>query len=238
MLSIGRSEARLDAAFPVPIEVRPMRSAKRYRLRFDEATGLLKLTCPARSSRRAALRWALDQREWIEAQLARAGSPEPFQPGAVIPIEGVDRLLIRSEDQPRTPRLSADELRCGGPIDGFARRIENFVKGLARETMSKEAAEFATAAGVTVRGVSIGDAASRWGSCSADGRLRLSWRLMLAPPAVRRYVVAHEVAHLKHFNHGPQFKALEARLFGPGLSEARSMLRRLGPRLRRIGRGA
>jgi predicted metal-dependent hydrolase len=53
---------------------------------------------------------------------------------------------------------------------------------------------------------------------------------------VRRYVVAHEVAHLRHLDHGGRFKALEAQLYGPGLSEAKALLRRLGPRLRRVGR--
>jgi predicted metal-dependent hydrolase len=84
--------------------------------------------------------------------------------------------------------------------------------------------------------VSVGDAGSRWGSCSSQGRIRLSWRLILAPPQVRRYVVAHEVAHLVHLNHGREFKALEARLLGPGVAEAKAALCRVGPRLRRIGR--
>src|SRR5437764_3725875 len=102
--------------------------------------------------------------------------------------------------------------------------------------MSSEVAEFARIAGTSARTVSVGDAGTRWGSCSSQGRIRLSWRLILAAPAVRRYVVAHEVAHLVHLDHSPKFKALEARLFGPGLAEAKSMLRRIGPRLRRIGR--
>lgn len=237
MWSSARSEARLEAAFPVPIEIRPIRGAKRYRLRFDEAAGVLKLTCPLRSSRRTALAWALDQREWIDSQVARALPAEPLVPGAIIPIEGRDRVLIWAPEAPRTPRLGDDELRCGGPESGFTRRIENFLKTLARETMSREAAEFAAAAGVTARSVSVGDPSSRWGSCSSQGGIRLSWRLILAPPQARRYVVAHEVAHLRHFDHGADFKALEARLYGPGVSDAKSVLRRLGPRLRRIGRG-
>jgi predicted metal-dependent hydrolase len=102
--------------------------------------------------------------------------------------------------------------------------------------MSGDAAEYAEQAGVDVRSVSIGDAGSRWGSCSSQGRIRLNWRLILAVPSVRRFVVAHEVAHLVHLNHGPEFKALEARLFGAGLAEAKAELRRVGPRLRRIGR--
>src|ERR1700761_7727985 len=72
------SEASLEASLPVAIDVRRVRSARRLRLRFDEAAGLLKLTCPWRTSRRDALAWALDQRDWIDAQLARAEPAEPF----------------------------------------------------------------------------------------------------------------------------------------------------------------
>jgi hypothetical protein len=143
-----------------------------------------------------------------------------------------------SADAARMPRLKGDVLHCGGPLDGLARRVEAFLKRIALETMSVEVAHFAEVAGVSVAGVSIGDPASRWGSCSSARRIRLSWRLILAAPNARRFVVAHEVAHLVHLNHGPDFKALEARLFGDGVAEARSALRRAGPRLRRIGRGS
>jgi predicted metal-dependent hydrolase len=225
-----------DAALPVPIEIRPVRGARRLRLRFDDVRGMLKLTCPPRTSKRAALAWALDQREWIEAQIARSLPAEPFVPGASIPIEGAEVRLVWAACEPRTPRLGDWELRCGGPEDAFERRIERFLKRRALDIMAQEVAEFAALAEVKPTGVSVGDAGTRWGSCSSSGKIRLSWRLILAPPQVRRYVVVHEVAHLRHLNHGPEFKALEARLFGPGVSEAKALLRRVGPRLRRLGR--
>lgn len=236
MWSSARSEAALEARLPVPIDVRPMRNARRLRLRFDEGTGTLKLTCPWRTGRRAALAWALEQRDWIEAQLARAEPGEPFDPGAIIPLEGEEMRLTWDERAPRTPVVAEGEIRCGGPREGFARRIELFIKRRALEVMSREVADYASAAGVTPRSVSVGDAGTRWGSCSSQERIRLSWRLILAPPEVRRYVVAHEVAHLVHLDHSARFKALEARLYGPGLGEAKALLRRIGPRLRRFGR--
>ena len=236
MWSTARSEAALLAAFPVPIEIRPLRAARRLRLRFDEATGILKLTCPTRTSRRAALAWALDQRDWIDAQLVRAQPGEPFEADAMIPIEGELVRIVWDAAARRTPVLANGELRVGGPEAGLARRIELFLKHRALAVMSRDVAEYAAAADVTASSVGVGDAGTRWGSCSSRGRIRLSWRLILAPPAVRRYVVAHEVAHLRHLDHGASFKALEARLYGPGLAEAKAALRRLGPRLRRLGR--
>src|SRR4051794_33436222 len=126
MWSSARSDAALEAALPAPIDIRPLRSARRLRLRFDDGSGTFKLTCPLRTSRRAALAWALDQREWIEAQLARALPPEPFEAGAAIPIEGVETRIVWSEQAPRSPALIEGELRCGGPPAGLARRIEAF----------------------------------------------------------------------------------------------------------------
>jgi predicted metal-dependent hydrolase len=214
-----------------------MRSARRLRLRYDERRGVLKLTCPARMSRRSALAWAADQREWVDAQIRASAAGEPLVPGAVVPVAGHDRHLVWDERSSRVPTMTNAEIHCGGPEAGFPARIERFLKRLALDLLSADTAEFAAKAGVSVRAVSVGDPDSRWGSCSAQGRIRYSWRLVMAPVEARRFVVAHEVAHLVHLNHGPEFKALEARLFGPAVSAAKALLRRDGPRLKRIGRG-
>lgn len=238
MSSIKRSEAlfRHDD-LPLPVEIRGIRGAKRLRLRLDEKRGLLKLTGPLRMSRKAALDWAAQQREWVDVQVESMAPGEPFLPGARIPLEGNEVELVWDERSRRIPRLEDDRLVCGGSPEGFARRIESFLKRRALETLSRDTAEIAERARVSVRSVSVGDADTRWGSCSSSGRIRYSWRLILAPPEVRRYVAAHEVAHMRHMDHGPQFKALERDLFGGDCNAARLLLRRLGGRLRRVGRG-
>lgn len=241
MWSSARSRKQPEAPalhpdLPLPVEIRAIRGARRLRLRYDDKRQLLKLTCPPRTSRRAALAWAAEQRAWVEAQIARAGPGEPFVPGANIPIEGRDVLLVWDAAAKRTPLLEGDRLLCGGPADGLARRIALFLKRRALDTLSRETAEIGQAAGLSATSVSVGDADTRWGSCSAQRRIRYSWRLILAPPEARRFVVAHEVAHLRHLDHGADFKALEAELFGGPVAPARASLARLGPRFRRIGR--
>ena len=218
-----------------PVELRSHPRARSVRLRIDERRGLLLLTYPKRMSRRAALEWAGKQSEWVEAQLAAIQPAEPFEPGATIPIEGVLVKLHWDERLPRTPQLAGGILSCGGPVDAFARRIERFLRDLARSRLGDATAEAARRAGVTVRSVSVGDAGSRWGSCSASGALRYSWRIILAPPHLLNWLVAHEVAHRRHMNHGPEFRALEADLYGANVASARAELRALGPRLKRVG---
>src|SRR5579884_803603 len=231
----GHSEAALEAALPAPIVVRRIRSAKRLRLRFDERSRTFSLTCPWRMCRRTALAWAVDQREWIEGQLARAVPGLPFVPGSTLPVNGQTVTVVWDPNARRKPALGAGELRVGGPLTSLPRRIETFLKAHALEVMSRDVADYAAVIDVKAAGVSVGDAGTRWGSCSSKGRIRLSWRLICAPVDVRRFVVAHEDAHLVHLDHSTRFKALEAKLYGPGLQQARSELRRIGPRLRRIG---
>ena len=206
------------------------------RLRLDENRGVLKLTGPFRMNRKAALDWAVEQREWVETQLEAMLPAEPFVPGAIVPFEGEDVRLEWNGTACRTAELIGGRLVCGGPQEGFPRRIETFFKRRAVEVLSRETQEIAEKAGVTLRAVSVGDADTRWGSCSSSGRIRYSWRLILAPPDVRRYVVAHEVAHLVHMDHGPAFKGLERKLFEGDADAARLLLRRIGSRLKRVGR--
>jgi predicted metal-dependent hydrolase len=236
ILSTGRSELLSLPGLAWPVELRPHPRARAMRLRLDEAREQLTLTYPRRMSRRQALEWAQRQGDWVETQLAQLQPGEPFQPGATIPFEGRLIQLYWEERLPRTPRLAGDRLSCGGPNEAFAMRIERFLRSQARLRLSEETADAARRVGVSVRSVAIGDASSRWGSCSASGAIRFNWRLILAPPHVLRWVVAHEVAHRRHMDHGPAFRALEAELYGADVRAARAELRALGPRLKRVGR--
>ena len=233
-----RSEPLVHSDLPAPITLQPMRTARRMRLRFDERNGTLKLTYPRGIPKRTVLNWAVSQKAWVEGQLQSVLPPQPFVPGAVIPIGDEEVRLEWEESASRAPKLTSGKLVTGGSAEGFSGRIERFLKRHALELLSRETAEFAALTGVTPASVSVGDAGTRWGSCSSSKRIRYSWRLIFAPAQARRFVVAHEVAHLVHLNHGAEFKALERQLYGGDVSTARALLRRVGPRLRRLGRRA
>ena len=237
-MSTVRSDTVLDhPGLPWPIAIRHHPQARRLRLRLDPDKRRLLLTCPPRSNRKAAIDWAVGQRPWVESELAKLPPGNPFAPGESIPFEGVETRLDWVPDQSRLVRHDGGRLVCGGPRDGFERRILSWLKRRARDRLSSETAAVAALAGVAIKSVGIGDASSRWGSCSVSGAIRYNWRLILAPPEVCRWVVAHEVEHRIHMNHGPAFKALEAELFDGDVASARSTLRLVGPRLKRVGCG-
>src|SRR5215203_2437647 len=129
MSSTARSEALFrHEDLPLPVEIRGVRGARRLRLRLDEKRRVLKLTGPYRMNRKAALDWAAEQREWVETQVDAMLPPEPFETGSVIPLEGNDVTLEWRASAPRTPQLEDGTLLVGGPAEGFARRVELFLK--------------------------------------------------------------------------------------------------------------
>ena len=221
-------------SFELKLSVSP--TARAMRLRVDRRTGEVVLTIPRRASQRKALAWADGHRDWIEARLAEVEPALPLEPGTDLPLYGRPHRIDWSPERPRTPRLEEGRLVAGGPEDGLEARLLRWLKRHALDTLAAETAEFAARAGVKVSRIGIGDPLSRWGSCSATGGIRYSWRLILAPEWVRRATVAHEVAHRVHMNHGPQFHALVGALLGEDPKPARSWLRRHGPSLHRIGR--
>jgi predicted metal-dependent hydrolase len=210
--------------------------AKVMRLRVDPRTGAVLLTVPKRVSRKKAVEWAAGHRLWVEEALARIPAHAPIGPGATIPYLGLPHAIDWSADRPRSVRAEQGRLIAGGPIDALEPRLVRWLKQQARTLLERETREFAAKAGVAVTRVGIGDPVSRWGSCSASGAIRYSWRLILAPEWVRRATVAHEVAHRVHMNHGPQFHALVKQLFGADPAPARQWLKREGAALHRIGR--
>lgn len=222
---------------PLPIAVTRLRRAKRLRLRVDHDRQLLRLTVPWRTPAGRALAWAAEQRSWVDQQLRSAPPRLPFADGVVIPVEGELLTISHRPEARRGVEREERSLAVGGPAESLSPSVERWLRALARTRLSEECARIASQAEVSIRSVSIGDPVSRWGSCSSSGSIRFSWRLILAPPEVLRFVVAHEVAHRLHMDHSPAFKAAEERLFGGPVAAARSELRRLGPSLRAVGRG-
>lgn len=207
------------------------------RLRLDPRTGGVVLTVPRRVSQRRALEWASGQRAWIEAALADMPRSVVILPGAVIPLRGEPHEVVWREASPRTVRQEPGRILIGGPLEGLEPRLVRWLRREALRVLERETREYAAKANVGVARIGVGDTVSRWGSCSASGSIRYSWRLIFAPDWVRRATVAHEVAHLVHMDHSPRFHAFVEALYGADPKPARAWLRREGGALHRIGRG-
>jgi len=218
--------------------VRRVATARSMRLSVDPRDGSVKLILPRRAALRHALAWVEERRGWIEAELAKLPAPTRIAAGSAIPVEGEPHLIEWHAERPRTVRREAGRIITGGPAELLHPRILRWLKREALAVLVRETAEMAERAGVSVGRVGIGDPMSRWASCSSSGDIRYSWRLILMPPEVRRSVVAHEVAHRLHMNHGAEFHAAEERLFGRSPRAETRWLRANSLRIQAIGRDA
>ena len=120
------------------------------------------------------------------------------------------------------------------PRDADPQQIKDRVQGWLQQEATRVFGErlpvYAARLGVAFRAYSLSSAATRWGSCSSDGRIRLNWRLIHFPLSIVDYVVAHELAHLREMNHSPRFWKTVESIF-PEFREARKTLRQHPPEL-------
>jgi predicted metal-dependent hydrolase len=218
----------------VPYEVRRSVRARRARIVVHQWEGV-EVVLPARAPASTAELLVRTHHAWLLARLAeRPAPPARLCDGTEIPWRG-GALTVRVRAGSGRARLAEHELAIAVPDPGdddtIRDAVERVARAEARRLLTEETAVAAAALGVRVAAISIRDTRTRWGSCASSGRLSFSWRLVLAPPEVLRYVAVHEVCHLVEPNHKPPFWALVDREL-PGWRAQRLWLRRHGAGLR------
>lgn len=179
-------------------------------------------------------RWIVEkQAEWRKFERARARSAPRYADGGHIRLLG-RRVTIRTN--PYTDRykrthflLAGEELWVAGPSvcdgDWLEAKVTGWMKQQARALFELRIAPFAERLGRQPSQWALSSARSRWGSCSRDGKILLSWRLIHFPMHIVDYVIAHEIAHLKEMNHGPRFWSTLERIL-PDYHHAKDELHR------------
>lgn len=202
MLAMNLPAALQVGQSGIEVKVRRNAQARRLVLRVSVATGEVTLTVPHGVKRPEAEHFVITQEAWLHRQIARLEPKLVVQPGDQIPIEG--RMVLIAPGLGRIRRES-DQLILGGRVTSTGSRLKAYLKNLARERLVHETQMYAGQISRPFGRISLRDTRSRWGSCSAQGNLMYSWRLVMAPPEVLSYVAAHEVAHLVEMNHSNAF---------------------------------
>ena len=235
-----KSELELET-LGAPIEVRRHPTARRLSLRVSKTRRAVIVTVPSECRMEEAGKFLKSNLDWVRDRLGRVPEPVPFADGARIPLRGtIHRVafygMARGRSVVSTEQIDrgAPRLCVSGRLEHAPRRLRDWLRDQARSDLDACVAHHARRLGVKARSISVRDQTSRWGSCTADGLLSFSWRLIMAPAHVLDYVAAHEVAHLLEMNHGPRFWKLVARSM-PKLEEAKRWLRHYGPDLHRYG---
>ncbi|MGP3724718.1 M48 family metallopeptidase [Cereibacter sphaeroides] len=218
----------LPGSPPVEITLRRSAQARRFSLRVSRLDGRVTLTLPLRAREAEALAFVRDQEGWIRRALSDVPEAASVGIGSVLPLEG--RPLTVRPGSGRSVRVTDDSLLVPGDPASVPLRLATFLKAMARERLAAACDRHARSLGRPYARLTLRDTRSRWGSCTQDGCLMFSWRLILAPPPILDYVAAHEVAHLAQMNHSPAFWAEVARL-DPDYALHRAWLRRQGQAL-------
>ncbi len=209
--------------------LRRSKRAKRLSLRISSLDGRITITGPHFVPDPTFQDFFDSKASWIfdnHKNIARV----QVQANADIPVLGRAHVIRHSDLR----RITAANGEILIPLKSTAigAQVKGFLKSLARERLAQASDRYAERIGQSYAGLRLRDTRSRWGSCTSEGYLMYSWRLVMAPPDVLNYVAAHEVAHLLEMNHSAAFWSLVRDIYGD-YDEQRDWLRKSGNQLHR-----
>ena len=212
----------------VPIALKRHRTARRLTMRIAPDGSEVRITLPQWARSQEAIAFAHARRDWLAEQHARIPQRTAPGPGSAVLYRGEAVTVAWEQKAPRRPALADGTVRLGGPKDGLEGRLKRWLEREALALFEEDMLDYTSAAALDPVPVALSRAQRRWGSCSDKARIRINWRLVQAPDFVRRSVVAHEVAHLVHFDHSPAFHALLGDIYEGDITRADRWLKQQG----------
>lgn len=212
----------------IEITLRRTARARRLSLRISRLDGQVTMSLPKWTDKDEALAFAREKEAWIRRNLAtRVEAMFPGIGGSVM-FQGQDVPVVAIKA--RAVRFENGQLMVPGRPDRSPVRVAAFFKLMARQRLSAASDHYAARLGKAYNRLTLRDTRSRWGSCTTDGNLMYSWRLIMAPPEVLDYVAAHEVSHLVEMNHSQEYWNVVSSIY-PDYHDPRKWLRLHGQRL-------
>lgn len=201
-------------------------------LRFEPVQQAVVLTLPRYTSVRRGMSFVNEKKDWLQHVVRSQSAPIHIDDGVKLLFLGEECIVKHLTLERGVPRLEDGVFSIPGMPEFLRRRTKDAFMNHIRSAFLDIAAHYAEQSGKTVRRITLKDTHSRWGSCSVDGKLTLSWRLAFAPRDVMEYVICHEVAHLSHMDHSKQFWSVVAHLC-PDYKLAKDWLKANGQELYR-----
>lgn len=188
------------------------------------------------ASNAMAMKFVEQKRRWLERFFANAPIKRHIQSGDSFEFLGTNITVIYDAKIRANRFVSNDDGTGTLVVGGDSQMIENRVRMFIKSELLTRIKEIirTTPRDLWPRRICLRDTSSRWGSRSTTGTISFSWRLGLAPYDVMRYVVMHELAHVRHMDHSPEFWATVRELYGFGVERARRWLNTNGAHLHEI----
>lgn len=205
------------------VAVSKRRNSRTMRLSVHPEKGLL-LSIPFCVSFADAERYVLESREWIAKTLQRQkqkGERHLFTPQSHFNCRSTTLMFATTDSRSKILSAKINDYVVTvtyNPqlVDFKLDKVQTFIKKAIITSMQMEAEkllfpridEISKRTGLTFRKVSIGNALTRWGSCSSNKDIILSCRLLMLPDHLVDFIILHELCHIAQMNHGPKFHEL------------------------------
>ncbi|WPY01410.1 M48 family metallopeptidase [Candidatus Trichorickettsia mobilis] len=207
------------------VPVRESQKAKRIGIRITYKS-LVELVLPSGIKAEIGHKFLLSKEHWIRRKLQKTTIASQI-PSNIIPIFGKSYNVIYHQADDNSVKLQHEYIEVYSRDDSYHDVLRNFLKHLLLQKIVILAAPIIAEYKLRYNKIRITSNVSKWGSCSSKGNLSFNWRLVFASEEVLKYVVIHEMCHLKEMNHSKNFWHLVSTI-EPDYSLSKLWLRKNG----------
>ncbi|MBP9753261.1 MAG: M48 family metallopeptidase [Proteobacteria bacterium] len=227
-----------DVLAPNQTRIKLVQSQKntRIRLSFNSVKAEFTLTTPKPLTHFEIHSFLKRSYGWMEKQLQK---PKPIVPSVIIrdgekvSILGKIYMLCCIVDLRKNIVFKENTIEIYGPPSSFAATFEVHIKEMLHRILFQRCYVLSKSIGRDFNKITLKDTKTRWASCSSQGNLNFSWRLIFAPSSVVDYLCAHEIAHLVEMNHSTRFWSV-VKALDPNFEESKKWLKEEGKKLLHI----
>ncbi|WP_319560818.1 SprT family zinc-dependent metalloprotease [Marispirochaeta sp.] len=202
---------------------------KRINIRISQA-GKVTVSAPGELSTVQITSGVAAKRNWVLKHLTQLqANREQNDPLLRLMLRGVfHRVIMKKGRRKRGGVEIHEETLVVDTFDGSKEAslavMEKWLMKLAKEELEKRAMSISAITGISFKRIFFRNQRTRWGSSSGLGNISLNWRIIMIPPAVRDYLIVHELCHQRHLNHSPAYWRLVKHYF-PEYKKAEAWLK-------------
>ncbi len=199
---------------------------------FQIEKGIVKILVPKHLDKSRIDKLIKSKSKWIKTKLSKVDQILPYRKKDY--VSGEDFLYLGKHYRLKilkgkkynielTDKYLKITIKSHTKDNKIKRLLKKWYFNNADNYLSELTNEISKKTGLNYRSVKVRNYKSRWGSCSSNGKIYYNWKIIMAPTRIIKYVICHELAHLKVHNHSPKFWMLLRSMY-PNLDDAKTWL--------------
>ena len=206
-----RSEKKVQISVgkhDIPLLVRKNKQSKNYKLTFDKKNLRALISIPKYITFIKGIKFAKEHKDWLLSQLEEIYPINYISSGSKLLFDNEIREVIFLTNNENRIYTTKKNIYVIDKKNAHSKKLKIWIKDQLLKKVTSNVSRISNQLDVKTNNIKLSNSFSSWGYCNSNRDISINWRLAFSPNYVLNYIIAHELCHLREFNHGKNFWSL------------------------------